>query len=126
MIAIIVIVDDDDAVRDSTRSLLECHDYMVHDHPSAETFLSQTIDGVDCLLVDHHLQGMTGLDLLERLRAAGDDTPALVITGCCNPTIIARAERIGVKILLKPVFDAYLISSIETTRRAKPDSGYPP
>ena len=118
MDAIVIVVEDDDAVRDSTCSLLQCYNYAVRSHASAEDFLDHSSDKVDFLLLDHYLPGMSGLDLLEKLRASGDLTPALVITARCDPTILARAERIGVKVLLKPVFEARLISSIETTRQS--------
>ena len=119
MTALIIVVEDDEAVRDSTCSLLECYNYAVRSHTSAEDFLNQPRGGVDFLLLDNHLPGMTGLDLLERLRASGDITPALVITAHCDPTMLARAERIGVELLLKPVYEAHLISSIETMRGAR-------
>ena len=93
MIATIAIIDDDDAMRDSTRALLECNDYVVREHPSAEDFLSQPRDDVDCVLVDHHMPGMTGLDLFERLRADGDLIPALVLTGRADLSMEPRAGR---------------------------------
>ena len=111
------IIDDDEAVRDSTHALLESHGYDVREHPSAEAFLSHSGEKADCLVVDHHMPGMTGLDLLEHLRAKGDRTPALMLTGRCDPTMEPRATRIGAKLLHKPLEADELVSWIERTWR---------
>jgi two-component system, LuxR family, response regulator FixJ len=111
------IIDDDDAVRESTRALLESYGYEVHDHASAEQFLKDSNTKPDCLLVDQHMPGMTGLDLLEHLRAQGDTTPALMMTGRSDPTLGPRAARIGVKLLHKPIPEDQLVLWIEQARR---------
>lgn len=119
------IIEDDDAVRDSTRALLESYGYNVRDHDSAETYLKAETcfeaDGgkADCLLVDHHMPGMSGLDLLEHLRARGDRTPALMMTGRSDPMLEPRAARLGVKLLHKPVTEDQLILWIEEARIAR-------
>jgi two-component system response regulator FixJ len=112
------IIDDDDAVRDSTRALLESYGYQVRDHASAELFLQHASLKPDCLLVDQHMPGMTGLDLLEHLRAQGDQTPALMMTGRSDPTLEPRAARIGVTLLHKPVPEDQLVSWIKHARQA--------
>lgn len=113
------IIDDDDAVRDSTRALLESYGYEVRDYPSAEEFLLGTRADPDCLLVDQHMPGMTGLDLLEHLRAKGVNTPALMMTGRSDPSLEPRAARIGVKLLHKPVPEDQLVLWIEQARHAQ-------
>ncbi len=113
------IIDDDDAVRDSTRALLESYGYEVRDHASAEQFLRDDGARPECLLVDQHMPGMTGLDLLEHLRAKGDRTPALMMTGRSDPSLEPRATRIGVKLLHKPVPEDQLVSWIEQMRQAR-------
>lgn len=115
---IVIIIDDDDAVRDSTFLLLESYGFDVRGHASAEDFLGQPRVEADCLLVDYHMTGMTGLDLLEHLRAGDDHTPALMVTGCCNSIIVVRAARIGVRLLQKPVTDDHLVFCIEEARCA--------
>jgi Response regulator len=113
------IIDDDDAVRDSTRALLESYGYEVRDHASAEIFLRASENASDCLLVDQHMPGMTGLDLLEHLHAAGNRVPALMMTGRSDPSLEPRAARIGVKLLHKPVPEDLLVQWIEETRKAR-------
>ena len=55
------IVEDDDAVRDSLRALLESYGYTVHEFPSAEPYLKNEAPTTsDVLIVDHHMPGMTG------------------------------------------------------------------
>ena len=110
------IIDDDEAVRDSTRALLESYGYAVRDHASAEHFLNGNDIKSDCLLVDQHMPGMTGLDLLEHLHAQGDRTPALMMTGRSDPTLEPRATRIGVTLLHKPVPENQLVQWIEQAR----------
>jgi FixJ family two-component response regulator len=113
------IIDDDEAVRDSTRALLESYGYQVRDYASAEVYLHDSDSHAHCLLVDQHMPGMTGLDLLEHLRARGVQTPALMITGRSDPTLEPRLSRIGVAVLQKPVSEDQLVSWIERTRTAQ-------
>lgn len=114
MAAKIVIIDDDEAVRNSMSALLDSYGYEVLAFGSAEDFLHQSNGSVDCLLVDHHMPGMTGLDLLEHLRAQGDRTPALMITGRSEPSMAPRAEKIGVKLMSKPVGEEALVLWIKS------------
>jgi two-component system, LuxR family, response regulator FixJ len=116
---VIDIIDDDEAVRDSTRALLETYGFDVREHPSAEAFLDHSGQEPACLLVDHHLPGMTGVELLEHLRAKGDHTPALVVTARHDPAIVPRVARIGAKLLHKPIEPEELVHWIEHVRHAR-------
>jgi two-component system, LuxR family, response regulator FixJ len=116
LVARITIIDDDEAVRDSMLALLESYGYEVCGFASAEDFLARSRDGADCLLVDQHMPGMKGLDLLEKLRAEGDGRPALMITARVDPAMEPRARRIGVRLLGKPVVEGELVSWIEDAR----------
>jgi FixJ family two-component response regulator len=113
------IIDDDEAVRDSTHALLELHGYDVRKHPSAEAFLSHPGEKAACLLVDHYMPGMTGLDLLEHLHAKGDRTPALVMTARSNPVMVPRAARVGARLLEKPLEEGELVRCIERLLSAR-------
>lgn len=117
MTGVIDVIDDDDAVRDSMRALLECFDYTVRDYQTAEDFLRKSDKNADCILVDQHMPGITGLALVERLRASGDQTPALLITGRTDTAIEPRAAEIDLTVLHKPIDDERLVASIEAIRR---------
>ncbi len=112
MTHLVDIIDDDDAVRESTRALLESYGYSVRDFASAEAFLNLKGGKAACLLVDHHMPHLTGLDLLERLREKGDHTPALVVTARSDASIPVRAACIGVKVLYKPYLEEQLVGWI--------------
>jgi FixJ family two-component response regulator len=116
MDAIVDLIDDDEAICQSQRWLLELHGYTVRTYASAEDFLKR-FERSDCLLVDHHMPGMTGLDLLEHLRAIGNDTPAIIISGQADHSMRERARRIGVQVLSKPLDEETLVATIEATRR---------
>src|SRR5579871_5580970 len=101
---LIYVVEDDEAVRGSTCLLLEVLGFTVRDFASAEDFLAAT-DGREaaCLILDFHLPGITGLSLLEMLRAKGVETPAIVISADGN-RVAKRAARAGAAaVLQKPL-----------------------
>lgn len=112
--ATVFIVDDDDMVRDSLRALLEAHRFRVRDFDSAARYLDAR-DGTaqGCLLVDMHMPNMTGLELLQALRAAGDATPVILFTGRNDPTLEARAKASGASAVLdKPMTHTVLLAAI--------------
>ena len=67
----VAVVDDDQAVRDSLRFLLEVIGYTVEIFASAAEFLQANVRHFACLILDHHMPNMTGLELARRLRADG-------------------------------------------------------
>ena len=89
----IFVVEDDEAVRASTKALLEAQGFLVRDFVDAEAFLQATEgrDG-DCIVLDHNLLGMSGLDLIALLRARGVTTPAIIVSGQGKP-LLDRAAR---------------------------------
>ena len=113
----VAVVDDDHAVRDLLRFLLEVLGYPVEIFASAAEFLRANVRHFACLILDHHMPNMTGLELAGRLRADGAVIPILLITGSPSPTISARAATLGVKVLDKPPSDEALIDFIDAARR---------
>ncbi|MBW4090061.1 MAG: response regulator [Proteobacteria bacterium] len=91
------IVDDDPAVRDSLHFLLDVSGYPAATYESAADFEARRDRaGLAGLILDHHMPLVTGLELVARLRAAGDALPVLLITGSPSPTIAAQAAALGV------------------------------
>ncbi|WP_335645114.1 response regulator transcription factor [Magnetospirillum sp. ME-1] len=77
------VVDDDPAVRDSLRMLLEASGHTVKVHADAESFIAAGLngDGPGCVVADVRMPGMSGLDLLRILQDRDIDLPLIVITG---------------------------------------------
>jgi FixJ family two-component response regulator len=114
----VCIVDDDDAVRDSLRILLDAHGIGVESFATPALFLRHAgaIDA-DCLIFDLHMPEMTGLELAEKLRARRMTTPVIILTGRSTPQLAQRMERAGVTaVLAKPVSDDELMRTIQHAR----------
>ncbi|AVL71012.1 Transcriptional regulatory protein fixJ [Oligella urethralis] len=80
--SVIFIVDDDDAVRDSLRLLLETQNYRVQTFASGEEFLEQYNPNlVSVLITDVRMPGMSGLQLQEQLLERKATLPIIFITG---------------------------------------------
>ena len=113
----VAIVDDDQAVRDSLQFLLEVIGYSVDVFASAAEFLLANVQHFFCLILDHHMPNMTGLELAERLRADGSGIPILLMTGSPSPAIVARAAELSIeRVLEKPPGDEDLIDFINASR----------
>jgi FixJ family two-component response regulator len=112
------IVDDDYGVLDSFRLLLEVIGYPVEIFASAAEFLRANVQHFACLILDHHMPNMTGLELARRLRADGEVIPILLITGSPSPTITASAAELGIeRVLEKPLNDEDLLDFVNSTQR---------
>jgi two-component system, LuxR family, response regulator FixJ len=101
----IFIVDDDSATRDSLRLLLDCVGLDARDFPSAKAFLeARQFADRDCLVLDVHMPGMTGIELLEQLRQRGDQVPVIIITGQPSAANDSRARTAGALAVLEKPF----------------------
>lgn len=110
----IFVIEDDEAVRASTRALLEARGFLIRDFADAESFLAVT-DGrdADCIVLDHGLTGMSGLDLIGLLRSRGVETPVVMVSGN-GKSLLARASREGVHaVLRKPLAADALLSWLD-------------
>ncbi len=108
-------VDDDSAVRDSATLLLGAHGYDAIGHASgADVLADHRRHEFACLIFDHHMPGMSGLDMLAALRREGSAVPAILITGRIDPYIRAGAQTLGVGAILEKPFSG--IQLIEVVR----------
>lgn len=110
----ICVVDDDDSLLRALRRLLEATGFRVETFSSAEQFLESDHRGrADCIVLDVHLRGLSGLELQERLVRLGVSTPVVIITAHDEVTTRERARRAGaVEYLRKPFDDDSLIDAI--------------
>jgi len=111
---IIYIVDDDDVVRDSLRALLEVRQYQVCDFESGDHFLDRLDLANGCVILDVHMPGLPGTEVLRQLRERGATIPVILITGRRDSQIEAQASAFGAIALIdKPLSHAKLFSAIE-------------
>ena len=100
----IFVIEDDGEVRSSTRLFLEALGYAVVEFESAEALLTATdTGGADCLVLDYQLPGLSGLELLDALRARAIRAPAIIVSGN-GFRMQGRAAELGVvAVLRKPL-----------------------
>ncbi|HEX7871742.1 MAG TPA: response regulator [Sphingobium sp.] len=92
----IIIVEDDPAVRRSLQLLLVAQGHEVRTYPSGEAVLAETQDQpADCFIADYRLADMDAIELLSRLRARGTTWPAVLITGLRTPELDEKALAAG-------------------------------
>jgi FixJ family two-component response regulator len=109
----VAVVDDDPAVLESFRFILELAGYDVSTYPSAMAYLAAKGAPPRCLILDQHMPMMTGLELARALRSNGSQIPVLLITAAPSPAIAERASEIGiVRVLEKPPAEDELIQFV--------------
>jgi two-component system, LuxR family, response regulator FixJ len=109
---VVAVVDDDEAVCDSTRLLLEIQNFEVRTYLSALDFLKDDT-GIGCVILDYHMPDLNGLELALALRARGSQVPIIMITAATDPTLERRAAQLGVKrIVHKPLSSQLLFSAL--------------
>ena len=116
---IILVVDDDPAVRDSLKFSLELEGLVVHTCDGGKALLDHPqLKQADCIVLDCKMPEMDGFAVLERLRERQVQVPVILITGPFTASIHERARRAGVThILEKPLLDTALIDRIREITR---------
>ncbi|MBC7202420.1 MAG: response regulator transcription factor [Pusillimonas sp.] len=111
---IVFIVDDDEAVRDSLRWLLEANGYRVKAYSGAEEFLnSYDTEQIAVLIADVRMPGMSGLELQEELLARNSPLPIVFITGHGDvPMAVSTIKKGAVDFLEKPFNESDLRSIV--------------
>ena len=111
----VYVVDDDEAVRDSLQWLLEGKDYRVKCFDSAESFLSRFDPReVACLIADIRMDGMSGLELQDRLLERRSPLPVTFITGHGDvPMAVTTMKKGAEDFIEKPFKEDELVSLVE-------------
>ncbi|MGE0358776.1 MAG: response regulator transcription factor [Burkholderiales bacterium] len=108
------VIDDDRAVRDSLRWLLEGEGLDVRTHASAEEFLAVLGEGPPaCAIVDIRMPGMSGLELQEALALRHARLPLVFVTAHGDvPLAVAAMRRGAIDFVEKPFSDGQLVESV--------------
>ena len=103
---LVCIVDDDHSVRRGLGRLIQAFGFKTKAFESAREYLDayEKLD-VGCLVLDVHLGGMSGIELLEELRSRGVATPVIIVTAYHEASSERRAQLHGVAGYLRKPFD---------------------
>jgi two-component system response regulator FixJ len=119
--AVVHVIDDDDAARDSLCFLLRSAKIEARSYESAPAFLAavKTIS-LGCVITDVRMPEMTGIELLRRLRESGNDVPVIVITGHGDIPLAVEAMKFGAADFFeKPYDDDALVSAVKGALNAQ-------
>jgi two-component system response regulator FixJ len=109
----VLVIDDDPAVRNSLKFVLEIEGFSVRVYPSgAELLDEKDMPESGCLVADYHLPGLNGLDLLALLRERNIRLPAILITTHPSAAIRNQAALAGVRLIEKPLLNDTLFEGI--------------
>ena len=118
----VYVVDDDDAVRDSLKWLLEASDYRVELYDSGESFIAKyDPKAIAVLVLDVRMPGMDGLETLGEMKKIAPKLPVILLTGHASVGVAVRGMENGAyDYLLKPVsLNELIIKMDEAVRAAK-------
>ena len=121
----VVLVEDDGDVRASMAWMLEGHGFTVEafGHP-ADFLLSPPPPAPCCVVLDLRLPEVSGIEVLCRMRARGDATPVILVTGHGDPKAEADARDQGAfDFLEKPFNEARLVDCLGAAMRAAGQGG---
>jgi two-component system response regulator TtrR len=126
---IVYVIDDDEAVRDSLRWLLEGQGFRISAFDSAERFLSSLPAGATgtmsgCLIADVRMPGMSGTELHDELIRRGIQLPLIFITGHGSvPMAVNSMKKGAVDFLEKPFNDEQLCMLVASAFEKVRDDG---
>ena len=114
--ATVHVIDDDEAARDSLAFLLASAKIDVKTYESATAFLNSMADiKSGCIITDVRMPGMSGIDLLRKLKELGVAVPVIVVTGHGDVPLAVEAMKIGAADFLeKPFDDEVLLASVRS------------
>src|ERR1041385_2290296 len=102
--SIVIVIDDDPAVRNSLKFSLELEGFAVREFGTGNDLLKSSDSLVcDCLVVDQNMPGLNGIDLIADLRSRNIWAPAILITTHPSADLKMRAAQRGIPIVEKPL-----------------------
>jgi two-component system, LuxR family, response regulator FixJ len=111
----ILVVEDDVAVRNSMKFSLEAEGYQVRAFAKARHVLkAPDLSEIDCFVVDYRLDGMNGLELVRQMRARGIRVPVIMITTLPSLDLRRDASAAGIPIVEKPLLGNTLADQIRS------------
>jgi two-component system response regulator FixJ len=121
--SVVHVVDDDKAVREGIANLVEDMGLKVETYPSAEEFLARFHPtGLDCLLLDVRMTGMSGMELLTKLSEMNYRIPTVIISGHGDiPMAVEAIEKGAVDFIEKPFGEQILSEKIQKAFKAAAD-----
>ena len=121
-IACVALVDDEAPVRVALGRLLRLADFTVLAFASGEAFLDSLAERLpDCVLLDLHLPGLTGLQVQARLRESGLRLPLVFITASDDAELARQAlDAGGLCVLHKPFGNEALLDAVRLALDSRP------
>jgi FixJ family two-component response regulator len=119
---VVGVIDPDPVARNGLRTLLHGMGVDVSTFDSAESFLlSANGRHLGCLIVDLLLPGMSGLELLRRLRSTGNDVPVILLADESDvPTAVAAMREGATDFIEKPYVDVAVLKQVQKLLRTPP------
>ncbi len=123
--SVIHLVDDDQMILDSVSAVLKTAGHDVRCFATAEAFLDAFKPGENaCLLVDAGLPGMSGLELMRKLKSGGQSMPCIMITGNSDVKMAVDAMKAGaVDFIEKPFTQPELLTIVSHALESAHDLG---
>jgi two-component system, LuxR family, response regulator FixJ len=116
---LIHLIDDDEAVRSSLTLLISTVGLRVQGWADPQTFMSGfDWQSVGAIVLDVRMPGISGLSVLDTLKAQGVDQPVIMLTGHGTVEMCRRAFKAGAaEFLEKPVDDEALLEALQSAVR---------
>ncbi len=114
---VVHVIDDDEAVRESLAFLLRSADLDVSTYESATAFLAALPKAAPgCIITDVRMPGLSGTELLQKLKEMGVAMPVIVVTGHGDVPLAVEAMKMGaIDFFEKPFDDEALLASVQSS-----------
>jgi FixJ family two-component response regulator len=118
---LVLIVDDDEAVRDALQFSLRLEGIDVRTHPGGVELLADPeLRSAACVILDDQMPDMDGFEILRELQVRDISSPTILLTGNATPGLQLRAAAAGARLVLeKPFFNNGLVENVLTILRGR-------